>query len=873
MRPVKIRPPSRSIAGAEPAPAAVVRCPHRSVTGLAALLLALWPAVIRSQSVAAPDAPADSVDIIAGAQYKAGGLHRFLLGDTHRDLWTTSMRVAVLNLQVFAGGLRPLKESGGNQTRSLRLITSGGVEYVFRSVDKDRVTVPAGFDGTVIETIGRDQVSSGFPAAALATAPMLAAAGVLHPTPILVVMPDDPLLGEFQGDYAGRLGMLEEYPGTPEHGAGFAGAVRIIDSDKLLALLDSNPAQQVDARALLAARLMDMMFNDWDRHEGQWKWAQLPGSPHTWVPVARDRDKAFGSYGGTIPALARMGSPNLMAFDSTYPSMRGLTWNSLQFDRRLLSGLGKPVFDSVAAALLSRVTDSVIDVAVRALPPEYQSLQPQLAQKLKLRRDGLPVAADHFYLFLAPVVDIHATDEAERVTVTRVDDRFVEVQLQSTDGTTSFSRRFDREETRAIRVYLHGGNDSAVVVGDVHGSIPVRIIGGNGTNHLFDSSLVGGSAHRTRLYDAGEVSGISYGPDTLFDRRPWVKEDGKFVPPGPDYGGSLRPIVGFGYGDLGFLFGLGVSKVSYGFRRRPYASRLGIEAEYSTGVDGFRVGIAADRRRESSPLHFTTLARVSLLQVINFFGFGNATPGEPGPFFDARQRQWLLQPALALDAGARSTLSFGPVIQYSTTDSMPDNFITTSQPYGFGNFGQAGLQFTFHHDSRQPARSPKGGFLADVSGSLFPAIWDVQSPFGGLAASAAAYLTVPVPVHPILVFRGGGNVVFGEYPFNEAAFIGGMTTVRTLVLQRYAGDASLYGTAELRIPVARFPLLVPLDVGLFGFFDAGRVYLDGESPGGWHTATGAGFWIGVLDPSTAVSVALTSTSGQTAVLIRAGIGF
>ena len=121
--------------------------------------------------------------------------------------------------------------------------------------------------------------------------------------------------------------------------------------------------------------------------------------------------------------------------------------------------------------------------------------------------------------------------------------------------------------------------------------------------------------------------------------------------------------------------------------------------------------------------------------------------------------------------------------------------------------------------------------------------------------------------------RGGARKVFGDYPFNEAAFIGGMTTVRTLVLQRYAGDASLNGTAELRIPVARFPLVVPLDVGLFGFFDAGRVYLEGESPGGWHTATGAGFWVGVLDPSTAISVAWTNTSGDGAVLIRAGLAF
>ena len=37
-------------------------------------------------------------------------------------------------------------------------------------------------------------------------------------------------------------------------------------------------------------------------------------------------------------------------------------------------------------------------------------------------------------------------------------------------------------ETREIRVYLHGGNDTALVTGDVDTSIPVRIIGGNGSN-------------------------------------------------------------------------------------------------------------------------------------------------------------------------------------------------------------------------------------------------------------------------------------------------------------------------------------------------------------------------------------------------------
>jgi hypothetical protein len=311
----------------------------------------------------------------------------------------------------------------------------------------------------------------------------------------------------------------------------------------------------------------------------------------------------------------------------------------------------------------------------------------------------------------------------------------------------------------------------------------------------------------------------------------------------------------------------------YGFRKRPYGSRLGMSAEFATLNDGFRVGLSGDIRRESSPLHFTALARVSRLQVVNYYGEGNASSGGNEAFFTADQRQWLLLPAIAYDVGPFGELSFGPVIQYSTTDSVPGTFISESQPYGVGDFGQAGLQLRARYDTRRPTHSFPKGILVEVTGRMFPAMWTVTSPFGDVAAVATALISLPVVTRPTLMLRGGGRKVFGTYPWHESAFIGGAATVRTLVLQRYAGDASLYGTAELRVPLARFALVLPLNVGLFAFVDAGRVYLDGASPDGWHTATGAGFWVGVIDPSTAVSIAYTSTAGQTSVLVRAGLTF
>ena len=198
-----------------------------SAIGAVAVLLAIRPAVGVAQRPGMPPsvASADSVTIAPGAHYKAGGFHRFLLGGAYRDLWTTPLRVPVLNLRTFAGGLRPDKEGGGQQTKSLHLVNPDGVEYVFRSVDKDNVVVPEMWKGTVVHSIALDGVSNSHPAASLVAARMLEAAGVLHVTPVLVVMPDDSALGKFRKTYAGRLGGIEEDPARGKHGnPGFAGA-------------------------------------------------------------------------------------------------------------------------------------------------------------------------------------------------------------------------------------------------------------------------------------------------------------------------------------------------------------------------------------------------------------------------------------------------------------------------------------------------------------------------------------------------------------------------------------------------------------------------------------------------------------------------
>ena len=828
-------------------------------------------AVVRAQDPPAPPAPGavDSVEMPAGAHHQAGPIRRFFFGTSYRDLWKTPIMAPVLDLATFGGGLRPLAPGGGKQTKTLYLITPNGAEFAFRSVNKDgEWGLPARFRGTIISAISRDQVSTSLPGAPLVVAPLLDAAGVLHPEPRLFVMPDDPRLGEYQRDFAGRLGTLEEFPAEHDGRAVFGNARVIVNSDTLLRVLNAGASHQVDARAFLRARLVDMLINDWDRHPGQWRWARHPEARDTaWLPIPRDRDKAFASYTGLIASFAQLVAPPLARFRDHYPSIRALTWNSAPLDRRLLAGLERPVYDSIARDLMARLTDSVIDDAVRHMPPAYHGRAPELATTLKRRRDLLPDVAHAFYRNLAAVVDVHASDETESARITR-EPGAVRVQVTA-GGTVRLDRRFVDGETSEIRLYLHGGDDSATVTGS-GSSIVVRVVGGNGRNQLTGETR----ARYTRLYDNGDVDDVRYGRDSLFDRRPWVREFGHLVPPTRDRGTKLGPAVGFTIdGDLGFVPRLGVNRYRYAFGHHPYASRVTLEGEYATTTQGGRVSFTADRRMELSHFHFVTAAQWSQLELINWHGLGNDTPDDPGASVRVNRQQLMLYPALAFGIGRRSDVFLGPVVKYSITDSTPGSLLAATQPYGVGRFGQAGVRAAIYYDVRDQPRDSRAGLLLDAAASWYPGVWDVQRGFGTASGRLSLFQTLPLPLRPVLATRVGGMKSWGAFPWHEAAFIGGRGSAPDIDAQRYAGDAAAFGTTELRIPLARFSFILPLDVGIFGAADASRVYLDGASPGGWHTGLGAGFWIGILDPSAAISVTPLGGRSRTGVLIHTGFNF
>lgn len=849
---------------------------------MAALTCSFARALSAAQAPAACPVSAERIEgemtrVTPGPQYRAGWPRRFLLGSEYRNLWTTPIAVPVLDLERFASGLEPAKKGGGKQTLSLEFKGGDGREYKFRSVDKDPSAVlPRVLQGTFADRVVEDQISSAHPAGELVVSPLLQAAGLLHVEPRLVVLPDHPLLREFRAEFGGMLGTFAEVPRADDPVTpGFEGVSKILSSEKLMKLIEEGPGDRIDARAFLKARLVDIFLGDWDRHQKQWSWAKTKDH-QLYEPVPKDRDQAFVKFDGFLLALTRLSDPRLVDFGEDYPGMRGMMWNSRDLDRRLLSGLERPEWDEVVAELQEELSDDVIDMAVCRLPPEYRTMEaPRLAAVLKARRARLPRAALEFYRLLAREIDVFATNADDVALIARHEKGEVELRLSATgeegQGLSApyFRRRFRPQETREVRVYLLGGNDQVVSRGDAERRITMRVIGGQGNDTLDDSN--GGG---TRFYDEQSPRLVLVGPGTSKDDRPYE------APGGPEDGRPLdwgRSVVPLPYlradPEIGFLLGGGAQLTRYGFRKHPYDSRHTARVAYSTGAQSYRAEYEGDFRRANSKARGLLRLRASGLEVLRFYGFGNDGPA-PGAddLYRVEQQQYAIAPSFEFER-SRASVSFGPIAKFATTRLPPGQFISLARPYGTDDFGQLGAGMTMELDLRDRPGVARRGFLLTTGASVFPAVWSVKSTFGEVRAEAATYLPLPLPQDPTVAVRVGGKRVFGVYPFQEAAFLGGPLTLRGLERNRYAGDASLYANAELRVPLGRLPFLFAGEAGLFALWDVGRVYLEGESSNRWHTGVGGGFWMAFQGGARTVSVAVAHSEKRTGVYLQGGLLF
>jgi hypothetical protein len=419
--------------------------------------------------------------VVPGKKYERGFVHRIFWGTHYRRVWAEPVRVPYLNLQTEHGGLKPTKRGGSYQTKNLRMVNPEGTEYVLRSINKDpSQTLSAKMRDSYIGWLVRDQTSVIHPYGAFIIAHMAEAAGLLHTNPRLFVVPNDPALGEYQKEFANMLVLIEERPeGNQKHNEDFGFSEEVESSRNVLKKLAESNKNRIDARSYLRARLFDMWIGDWSRREDQWRWATFenPSEGKTYKAIPRDRDHAFFKFNdGVFPWLASGFIPSLKSFGNKIENLNGLNKAAAPMDRSILVFLTKDDFRQIADSLKMKLTNTVIENAVRSWPKNIYELDgEEFETKLKRRRDQLSEVAEKYYKMLAKEVEIPGSDEPEIFRLTgQPDGLLVEMIRPNKKGHPDAliaSRTFKPKETKVLKIYVLAGKDRFEITG---GGNPIR---------------------------------------------------------------------------------------------------------------------------------------------------------------------------------------------------------------------------------------------------------------------------------------------------------------------------------------------------------------------------------------------------------------
>ena len=254
-----------------------------------------------------------------------------------------------------------------------------------------------------------------------------------------------------------------------------------------------------------------MLIGDWGRHEDQWRWGEVEKDDRNiYVPIPRDRDQAYTKFDGKLLSvmIGVAGLSHLQSFNHKIKNVKIYNYPARNLDRKFASEPSLEDWVCIAEDLQKRITDSVIEDAVRKLPPEvYPISGKEIVAKLKSRRDHLINYATVYYEYLAKKVDVVGSDKSEYFEIKRLNDAQTQVSVYkiNKEGEVKpdpiYNRIFNRSETKEVRLYGLKGTDVFKLDGSVRKGIKVRVIGGPGLDSIIDRSSVKRGHQRVEVYD------------------------------------------------------------------------------------------------------------------------------------------------------------------------------------------------------------------------------------------------------------------------------------------------------------------------------------------------------------------------------------
>jgi len=350
----------------------------------------------------------------------------------------------------------------------------------------------------------------------------------------------------------------------------------------------------------------------------------------------------------------------------------------------------------------------------------------------------------------------------------------------------------------------------------------------------------------------------------------------KYQPP-RDYGHDWAFGVMLGLTpEDGFLLGGGPVLYEFGFRKLPYVYRTELLGGVTVKTGAFKVTYAAHLPTLLDHVTGKINAYASEIEVKNFYGYGNASlrdkEKEGDNFYRVNSREYLIQPGISYYLNERLSLGFVTSFKHFQLRSTSNRFLGSQNVDSLGNDRSvlgAGIQVEL--DTRDHFLFPMHGVHALLEAWDYPDVFRSGRPFQKLAADFRLYIGGKLLTDMTFAVRLAAEKLHGPFPFFESAFLGGGGSLRGYFHQRFAGDASAVGSADLRIALFRMKILVPTEVGMILLGDVGRVWVDDQSEGSMHSDAGAGLWFAPLSRDIIISV--SGASSIEGLRVNGGLGF
>lgn len=806
--------------------------------------------------------PGQSFTTVAGKQYYRSNLHHALWGKHYRTEWKTPALFKVVMLDTLAGGLTPYQAGGGRQSKSLRLRDANGREYVLRSIDKTfEGALPEIVRGSFIAGIANDQVSIAHPYSALTVAPMADVSGILHTNPVIIYLPKQSRLGEFNAAYGDALYLFEQRPdGNWSNASNFGNSKDIIGTDKLLEELEKDNDVTVDQLLYVRSRIFDMFIGDWGRHEDQWRWAAIKQNGKTiYKPIPRDRDQAYTKFDGLlVGAFKGLGGGKFQSFGPAMKNVKTFGFPARYLDRRMANEVTQQQWVNIATEIQQALTDNVIESAIHQLPPEIFPISGnEIINSLKQRRNKLVVYARDYYLFLAREVDVPGSTDNEKFEIKRNDDGSTQVNIYKVTNQGKikeqpfYSRTFYSNETTEIRLYGLDASDVYEVSGDAGKAIKIRLIGGPAEDEYKDLSKINGASETVKIYDnlnnsitKGSETGIHLSKDTAINRYQYdaFRYNKSGIKPLLFYSNEDRIFVGLEYGST-----------KYTWRKEPFAFKQKLNVKYSLIEKAFSASYQATFTDVIKKWDLNLYTNYDFVRWNNFYGLGNETlkPDTVNDFNRLRTKEYIAQVGFSNNIGRYQKISLTGF--YQTVQILNDVTFNKSLVANVGDlyrnrqFAGAEIEYSFLkvNDSLMPTKG--FGFAANVSYTD-----NLQNTNSFFRYEGMAQAFIPFTKTLGLYMKAGGATLTGDPEFYQYNFIGGGRTLRGYRRSRFFGKTTAYSQNEIRWVKNVRSYLYNGKFGLLALYDIGRVWMPGEKSNTWHSGAGGGI---ILSPYNRVTVA------------------